>query len=294
MPRRARLINGQQAADELRKDLAARVAAARERHGLVPGLAMVLVGDDPASHVYVRAKTRQARETGLRARDVLLPQDAPVERVLEQVALLNADDDIHGIVVQLPLPPQIPQERVLDAVDPAKDADGIHVVNTGLLCLGRNGVAPATPLGCVTLLKQVHPNLAGMEAVVLGRSNLVGRPLAQLLLRENCTVTVAHSRTRNAPGIARRADILVAAVGRPELVRARWIKPGATVLDVGINRVKLDGGGTRLVGDVAFAEAVEVAGAITPVPGGVGPMTVAGLLRNTLALACTRAGVPTA
>lgn len=292
MPRKARLINGTQAAAELRQSLTRRVSALVEQHGIVPGLAMVLVGDDPASHVYVRNKTKQAKEVGFRAYDTLLPHDATAEQVLGRIAELNADDGVHGIVAQLPLPPQISTEQVLDRIDPSKDADGIHVINAGLLALGRNGVAPATPLGCVKLLKQVHPNFAGMEAVVIGRSNLVGKPLAQILLRENCTVTVAHSRTRNVAGIARRADILVAAVGRPEMVRGRWIKPGATVLDVGINRVKLEGGGSRLVGDVAFAEAVEVAGAISPVPGGVGPMTIACLLQNTLALACTRAGVP--
>ncbi|MDA1131891.1 MAG: bifunctional methylenetetrahydrofolate dehydrogenase/methenyltetrahydrofolate cyclohydrolase FolD [Proteobacteria bacterium] len=288
----ARILDGKAAAAALRLQIAAEAARLKARHGIVPGIAMVLVGDDPASQVYVRSKTRAAGEAGFHVRDIVLAADAPEADVLAQVAALNADPQVHGFLVQLPLPPQVDPERVIDAIDPAKDADGFHVVNAGRLAMGRDGVVPATPLGCMHLIRRARAELAGLEAVVIGRSNTVGKPMAQLLLREHCTVTIAHSRTRGLADIARRADVLVAAVGRPEIVRGDWIKPGATVIDVGINRLPPETPGEkgRLVGDVAFAEAVAVAGAITPVPGGVGPMTIACLLQNTLLLARRSAG----
>ena len=283
----ARILDGKAAAAALRQRIAAEAARLKASHGIVPGIAMVLVGDDPASQVYVRSKTRAAGEAGFHVRDIVLAADTPEADVLAQVAALNADPQVHGFLVQLPLPPQVDPERVIDAIDPAKDADGFHVVNAGRLAMGRDGVVPATPLGCMHLIRRARAELAGLEAVVIGRSNTVGKPMAQLLLREHCTVTIAHSRTRGLADIARRADVLVAAVGRPEMVRGDWIKPGATVIDVGINRLppETPGGKRRLVGDVAFAEVVTVAGAITPVPGGVGPMTIACLLQNTLLLA---------
>ena len=288
----ARILDGKAAAAALRLQIAAEAARLKASHGIVPGIAMVLVGDDPASQVYVRSKTRAAGEAGFHVRDIVLAADTPEADVLAQVAALNADPQVHGFLVQLPLPPQVDPERVIDAIDPAKDADGFHVVNAGRLAMGRDGVVPATPLGCMHLIRRARAELAGLEAVVIGRSNTVGKPMAQLLLWEHCTVTIAHSRTRGLAGIARRADVLVAAVGRPEIVRGDWIKPGATVIDVGINRLppETKGGNGRLVGDVAFAEAVAVAGAITPVPGGVGPMTIACLLQNTLLLARRSAG----
>ena len=289
----AQILDGKAAAAALRAKLADQTAKLVRDHELTPGIAMVLVGDDPASRIYVRNKTRQANEVGFHVRDTLLPEDTGEMELLEQVAALNADPAIHGFLVQLPLPPQIAPERVVDAIDPAKDADGYHVMNAGLLAMGRAGVVPATPLGCMHLIHQARDDLVGLEAVVIGRSNTVGKPLKQLLLREHCTVTLAHSRTRNLAEVARRADILVAAVGRAELVRGDWIKPGATVIDVGINRIDDPAGGKpKLTGDVAFAEAVQVASAISPVPGGVGPMTIAYLLQNTLVLACQHAGVP--
>jgi methylenetetrahydrofolate dehydrogenase (NADP+)/methenyltetrahydrofolate cyclohydrolase len=289
---KALLIDGKSTAADLRVSLARRTKRLQADHGITPGIAMILVGDDPASHVYVRSKARHAAEVGFHAEDVLLPAETTEDELLERVAELNADDSIHGFLVQLPLPDQIRTERVIDAVDPAKDADGYHVINTGLLALGRAGVIPATPLGCLALLRQVHRDMTGLEAVVIGRSNTVGKPMAHLLLKENCTVTVCHSRTRKLDAIARSADILVAAVGRPNMVRGDWIKDGATIIDVGINRIEGPDGKPMLVGDVEFHEAVFKAGAITPVPGGVGPMTIAMLLQNTLALACRRAGVP--
>ncbi len=253
--------------------------------GVIPGLAVVLVGDDPASEVYVRNKARTTREVGMASFEHRLPADTTEADLLALVAALNADPAVHGILVQLPLPRHIDSARVLDAISPDKDVDGFHVINAGRLAAGLPGLVPCTPLGCLLMLKAELGDLSGARAVVLGRSNIVGKPMAALLLRESCTVTVAHSRTQDLAGECRRADILVAAVGRPEMVRGDWIKPGATVLDVGINRVPAASGKTRLVGDVAFAEAVEVAGRITPVPGGVGPMTIACLLRNTLAAA---------
>ena len=288
-----RLIDGAAIAEALRAGIAVGVAAT-ERQGFVPGLAVVLVGDDPASRVYVRNKSARTVEAGMRSMDHRLPADAAEAEVLDLVERLNRDDAVDGILVQLPLPPQIDSAKVLLAIDPAKDVDGFHPVNAGRLAVGQPALVPCTPLGCVLLAKSVVPSLAGLDAVVLGRSNIVGKPVAQLLLAESCTVTIAHSRTRDLPDVCRRADLLVAAVGRPAMVRGDWIKPGATVVDVGINRVPNPAAGegkTRLVGDVAFSEALEVAGAITPVPGGVGPMTIACLLRNTLQAACDRRGL---
>jgi methylenetetrahydrofolate dehydrogenase (NADP+)/methenyltetrahydrofolate cyclohydrolase len=286
----AKIIDGAAHAKALRAELAAEVARLRAEHGLKPGLAVVLVGEDPASQVYVRNKVRFADEAGMASRDVRLPADAGEEEVVAAVRRLNADPEIHGILVQMPLPRQIDAGAVIAAIDPAKDVDGFHDVNAGRLLAGRPGLVPCTPLGVVRLLRASVGDLAGREAVVVGRSNIVGKPMAVLLLREDCTVTVAHSRTRDLQEVCRRADILVAAVGRPEMVRGDWVKPGATVIDVGINRVERNGK-TKLVGDVAFAEARRVAGAITPVPGGVGPMTIACLLANTLRAACALSGV---
>jgi methylenetetrahydrofolate dehydrogenase (NADP+)/methenyltetrahydrofolate cyclohydrolase len=288
----ATIIDGKAIAEELRARVAAEVARVSAAHGLVPGIAVVQVGHNPASEVYVRSKTRQVAAAGMRSFDHRLPEDVREAELLALLARLNADAAVHGILVQLPLPAQIDAQKVIDAIDPAKDVDGFHVVNAGKLAVGEEGLVSCTPLGCLMLLRDRLGDLSGLEAVVVGRSNIVGKPMAQLLLRENCTVTLAHSRTRDLPAVVRRADILVAAVGRAELIRGDWIKPGATVIDVGMNRLAGEDGKTRLLGDVAFAEACEVAAAITPVPGGVGPMTIAVLLRNTLAAACAREGLP--
>ncbi|KGJ06652.1 methenyltetrahydrofolate cyclohydrolase [Paracoccus halophilus] len=279
--REARLIDGRQAASRLRAAIAAEVAQLGRDHGAVPGLAVVLVGADPASEVYVRAKGRAMREAGMESHEHRLPADTAQETLLALIDRLNADDRVHGILVQLPLPAQIDTQAVIQAISPDKDVDGFHVLNVGRLALGQQAFVPCTPRGCLMLLRQVLGDLTGKEAVVIGRSDIVGKPMAQLLLGQNCTVTLAHSRTRDLPAVCRRADILVAAVGRPEMVRADWIKPGATVIDVGINRIERDGT-SRLTGDVDFAAARGIAGAITPVPGGVGPMTIACLLQNTL------------
>jgi methylenetetrahydrofolate dehydrogenase (NADP+)/methenyltetrahydrofolate cyclohydrolase len=289
----ARLIDGKAFAAGLRARVGGGVAAFADTVGRVPGLAVVLVGDDPASHVYVRNKGRATAEAGMAGFEHRLPADADAADLLALIAALNADAAVDGILVQLPLPGHIDERAVLAAIDPAKDVDGFHVVNAGRLATGQDALVPCTPLGCLMLLRDVlGADLSGAEAVVVGRSNIVGKPMAQLLLGANCTVTIAHSRTRDLPAVTRRADILIAAVGRPEMVRGDWIRPGATVIDVGINRVPgAEPGKTRLVGDVAFAEALAVAGAITPVPGGVGPMTIACLLRNTLVAAHRRAGL---
>jgi methylenetetrahydrofolate dehydrogenase (NADP+)/methenyltetrahydrofolate cyclohydrolase len=281
----ATIIDGKAEAARLRARLAGDVAAMKSDHGVIPGLAVVLVGDNPASEVYVRNKAAQTREVGMQSFEYRMPADLSETALLELVAELNSRPDVHGILVQLPLPPQISAEKVLDAIAPEKDVDGFHPMNAGLLAVGKPGLVPCTPLGCLILAKSVHNSLRGLNVVVVGRSNIVGRPAAQLFITESCTVTVAHSQTRDLPAECRRADILLVAVGRPNLVRGDWIKPGATVIDVGINRVAKEGGGSRLVGDVAFAEAVAVAGAITPVPGGVGPMTIACLLANNLTCA---------
>jgi methylenetetrahydrofolate dehydrogenase (NADP+)/methenyltetrahydrofolate cyclohydrolase len=290
----ARIIDGNAQGEALRGRVAAAVRAVAGE-GITPGLAVVLVGEDPASRVYVRNKSAKTVEAGMRSFDHKLPADASEAEVLALVRQLNADDSVDGILVQLPLPPHVDSAKVLLAIDPAKDVDGFHPVNAGLLATGQGALVPCTPLGCVILAKSIHPDLAGLHAVVVGRSNIVGKPVAQLLLAESCTVTVAHSRTHDLPGVCRRADLLVAAIGRPEMIPGGWIKPGATVIDVGINRVPNPAAGegkTKLVGDVAFAGAAEVAGAITPVPGGVGPMTIACLLRNTVQAACARRGLP--
>ncbi|MCZ7642849.1 MAG: bifunctional methylenetetrahydrofolate dehydrogenase/methenyltetrahydrofolate cyclohydrolase FolD [Pseudorhodoplanes sp.] len=287
----ARIIDGKAIAQDLRAKIAGAAAALTQKTGIVPGLAVVLVGSDPASEVYVRTKSKAVVDAGMRSFDHKLPADTPETELIALVERLNADPAVHGILVQLPLPPQIDAARVLNTIDPGKDVDGFHPVNAGRLATGLPALVPCTPLGCVRLAKAVHPALAGMEAVVIGRSNIVGKPLAQLLLGENCTVTVAHSKTRDLPAVCRRADLLFAAVGRAEMVRGDWIRPGATVIDVGINRVPGEAGKTRLVGDVAFVEASAVAGAITPVPGGVGPMTIACVILNTLRAACAKQGV---
>ncbi|MDQ0347419.1 bifunctional methylenetetrahydrofolate dehydrogenase/methenyltetrahydrofolate cyclohydrolase FolD [Ancylobacter vacuolatus] len=285
-----RLIDGKAFAETMRARLKDDVAAFVAETGVTPGLAVVLVGEDPASAVYVRNKGKQTLEAGMASIEHKLPADTAQDDVLALVRALNADDAVHGILVQLPLPAHIDAQAVLATIDPAKDVDGFHVVNAGRLAVGLEALVPCTPLGCVMLLKDTLGSLAGLEAVVVGRSNIVGKPLAQLLLREDCTVTIAHSRTRDLPGVCRRADILIGAVGRPEMIRGDWIKPGATVIDVGINRVAGADGKGRLVGDVAFAEAKGIAGAITPVPGGVGPMTIACLLANTLTAARRQVG----
>jgi methylenetetrahydrofolate dehydrogenase (NADP+)/methenyltetrahydrofolate cyclohydrolase len=286
------IIDGKSIALGLRLRVAAAAAALKADHGLVPGLAVALVGEDPASQVYVRSKAKATIEAGFHSAEYKLPAGTGQTELLALVATLNRDPAIHGILVQLPLPAGLDADAVIAAIDPGKDVDGLHPQNAGALWNGLPGLAPCTPLGCLLLLKQVRPRLSGLDAVVIGRSVLVGKPVAGLLLAENCTVTMAHSRSADLPALCRRADILVAAVGRPELVRGDWIKPGATVIDVGINRVPAGDGKSRLIGDVAFAEALPVAGAITPVPGGVGPMTIACLMRNTLVAACRSARLP--
>jgi methylenetetrahydrofolate dehydrogenase (NADP+)/methenyltetrahydrofolate cyclohydrolase len=288
----ARIIDGKAIAANLRARVAADVQRLRAEHQVEPGLAVVLVGENPASAVYVRAKAKQTVEAGMRSFDHRLPETVSENDLLALVGKLNADPAVHGILVQLPLPKQVDSQKVLNAIDPAKDVDGFHPVNVGRLATGLPALTPCTPLGCIMLAKTVHRSLEGMEAVVVGRSNIVGKPLIQLLLNENATVTVAHSRTRDLPAVTRRADIVFAAVGKPEMVRGDWIKPGATVIDVGINRAAAADGKNRIVGDVAFAEAEQVAGAITPVPGGVGPMTIACLLVNTVRAACAINGLP--
>ena len=289
----AERIDGRAFAARLRERVAERVPDFAAAAGRAPGLAVVLVGEDPASQVYVRSKGRATNEAGMASFEHRLPDSVPQEELLALVAQLNDDEAVDGILVQLPLPAGIDDKAVIEAIDPAKDVDGFHPINAGRLAIGEEGLVPCTPLGCLMLLKDRLGDLSGLDAVVIGRSNIVGKPMAQLLLAENCTVTVAHSRTRNLAETVRRADIVVAAVGRPEMVRGDWLKPGATVIDVGINRIAGDGEGKdRLVGDVDHAGAAEVAGAITPVPGGVGPMTIAVLLRNTLVAACARAGLP--
>jgi methylenetetrahydrofolate dehydrogenase (NADP+)/methenyltetrahydrofolate cyclohydrolase len=289
------LIDGKAFAADLRAAVGSQVAALIAGPGVTPGLAVVLVGEDPASQVYVRNKHRQTLEAGMNSFEHRLPADSSQQTLLDLVAELNADDAVDGILVQLPLPAQINAQAVLDTIDPAKDVDGFHVVNAGRLATGGDALVPCTPLGCLLLLRHFVGELSGLRAVIVGRSNIVGKPMAQLLLAENCTTTIAHSRTRDLAAECRQADILIAAVGRPEMIRGDWIKPGATVIDVGINRIDAADRGTgksRLVGDVAFAEAALIAAAITPVPGGVGPMTIACLLRNTVTAACRRRDLP--
>jgi methylenetetrahydrofolate dehydrogenase (NADP+)/methenyltetrahydrofolate cyclohydrolase len=294
----ARIIDGKAIAADLRARVAATVLKLKKDHGLVPGLAVVLVGNDPASEIYVRNKGVQTKEAGMNSYEFRLPETTSQAELLARVKDLNADPKVHGILVQFPVPKQISQQAVIDTINPDKDVDGLHPISAGRLASGLPGMVPCTPLGCVILarktLAETGENFIGMHAVVVGRSNLVGKPVAQLLLAENCTVTIAHSKTRDLAAVCREADILVAAVGQPELVRGSWIKPGAIVLDVGMNRIaapEKGDGKTRLVGDVAYAEAVKQAAAITPVPGGVGPMTIACLLRNTLIAACRQHGL---
>ncbi|HLZ79142.1 MAG TPA: bifunctional methylenetetrahydrofolate dehydrogenase/methenyltetrahydrofolate cyclohydrolase FolD [Sphingomonas sp.] len=287
----AAIIDGKAFAASLREKVAGFVPAFEAAAGRKPGLAVVIVGEDPASQVYVRSKGKATETAGMASFTHTLPAETSEGDLLALVRQLNADGAVDGILVQLPLPKHINESRVIATIDPDKDVDGFHVVNVGRLATGLHGFVPCTPLGCLLLLEDRLGDLSGLNAVVIGRSNIVGKPMAQLLIAKSCTVTVAHSRTRDLPALCRTADILVAAVGRPEMVKGDWIKPGATVIDVGINRVDNGEGGTRLVGDVDFAEAVEVAGAITPVPGGVGPMTIAVLLRNTLVSAYRRTGI---
>jgi len=288
----AQIIDGKIIATELRARVAAEVARVKLEHGLTPGLAVVLVGHDPASQVYVRSKHKQTEEAGMASFQQVLPEDVAQDELLAVIAKLNRDPAVHGILVQLPLPKTLHTETIIHAIDPAKDVDGLHPNNAGRLAGGFAALSPCTPLGCIILTKSVHASLEGVNAIVIGRSNLVGRPLVQLLLNENATVTIAHSRSRDLAQLCARADLVYAAVGKAEMVRGDWIKPGATVIDVGINRQLSADGKTKLVGDVAFTEAVNVAGAITPVPGGVGQMTVACLLVNTLRAACAIRGLP--
>ena len=287
----AKRIDGKAAAAAIRSAVAAHVAAFTNRVGRAPGLATVLVGEDPASAVYVRSKNRATAEAGMVGFAHNLPDTTSEAELLQLVTDLNADERVDGILVQLPLPAQIDATRVIETIEPSKDVDGFHAMNAGRLATGLPSLVPCTPLGCLYLLKQELGSLSGLDAVVIGRSNIVGKPMAALLVGESATVTIAHSRTRDLSDVVRRADVVVAAVGRAEMIRGDWIKPGATVIDVGINRIPTDNGKGRLVGDVAYDEAAEVAGAITPVPGGVGPMTIAMLMRNTLVAAHRRAGL---
>lgn len=290
----AKIIDGKAFAADVRGRVGAQVTALKADHGITPGLAVVLVGEDPASQVYVRSKGKMTVEVGMKSVEHKLDDTTPEADLLALIETLNNDATVHGILVQLPLPGHINEELVLDAIDPAKDVDGFHISNVGLLATGQKAMVPCTPLGCLMMLREHHGSLSGLNAVVVGRSNIVGKPMAQLLLRDSCTVTIAHSRTKDIEALCKRADILVAAVGRAQMITGDWVKPGATVVDVGINRIdapEKGEGKTRLVGDVDFASASEVAGAITPVPGGVGPMTIACLLANTLTAACRANGL---
>jgi len=288
----ATIIDGKAFAAKVRGKVAEHVARLKADHGLTPGLAVVLVGEDPASQVYVRSKGKMTVEVGMNSVEHKLKEDTSEADLLALIEQLNADPEIHGILVQLPLPKHLDEDLVINSIDPSKDVDGFHISNVGLLGTGQKSMVPCTPLGCLMMLRDYHGSLSGMGAVVVGRSNIVGKPMAQLLLGDSCTVTIAHSRTKNLADVVKRADIVVAAVGRPQMVPGDWIKPGATVIDVGINRIEKPEGGTRLVGDVDFDSCAAVAGAITPVPGGVGPMTIACLLANTIT-ACSRAnGLP--
>jgi methylenetetrahydrofolate dehydrogenase (NADP+)/methenyltetrahydrofolate cyclohydrolase len=291
----AKIIDGKAFAAGLRGRIGDAVATLKAEKGLTPGLAVVLVGENPASEVYVRNKNKQTLEAGMNSFEHKLPAETRQDELLALVQRLNEDPAVNGILVQLPLPEQIDEQAVINAINPDKDVDGFHVINAGRLMTAAKGSAPAlvpcTPLGCLMLLKDQLGDLSGLRAVIVGRSNIVGKPMAQLLLQESCTVTIAHSRTKDLPGVCREADILVAAVGRPHMVKGDWIKPGATVIDVGINRIEAEGGKTRLVGDVDTEAAKQVAGAVTPVPGGVGPMTIAVLLANTVTAACRQNGI---
>ncbi|SDW14335.1 bifunctional methylenetetrahydrofolate dehydrogenase/methenyltetrahydrofolate cyclohydrolase FolD [Litoreibacter albidus] len=291
----AQVIDGKAFAAKVRAQVATEVGKLATEHDLVPGLAVVLVGEDPASQVYVRSKGKMTVEVGMKSVEHRLDDDTTEAALLDVIKSLNEDPTIHGILVQLPLPKHLNEDLVIGSIDPAKDVDGFHISNVGLLGTGQKSMVPCTPLGCLMMLRDHHGSLSGMDAVVIGRSNIVGKPMAQLLLGDSCTVTIAHSRTKDLPDVVRRADIVVAAVGRPEMVPGDWIKPGATVIDVGINRLdapEKGEGKTRLVGDVHYESAAAVAGAITPVPGGVGPMTIACLLANTLTACCRANGLP--
>jgi methylenetetrahydrofolate dehydrogenase (NADP+)/methenyltetrahydrofolate cyclohydrolase len=287
----ATIIDGKAFSAKLRGEIARQVAVVKQAHSITPGLAVVLVGEDPASQVYVRSKGKQTVEAGMNSYEHKLDASTSQADLLALIDQLNNDADVHGILVQLPLPGHIDEESVINSVSVDKDVDGFHLSNVGRLAIGAEGIVPCTPLGSLMMLKDHLGDLSGLKAIVVGRSNIVGKPMASLLLKESCTVTIAHSRTRDLPGECRQADIVVAAVGRPEMVKGDWIKPGATVIDVGINRIENEDGTTRLVGDVEFDSAAEVAGAITPVPGGVGPMTIACLLHNTLQQACRLNGI---
>jgi methylenetetrahydrofolate dehydrogenase (NADP+)/methenyltetrahydrofolate cyclohydrolase len=290
----ASIIDGKGFAAKVRGEVGRHVKRLKDEHGIAPGLAVVLVGEDPASQVYVRSKGKQTVEAGMNSYEHKRDASISQEELLALVEQLNDDPAVHGILVQLPLPDHIDEDLVINAIDPAKDVDGFHISNVGLLGTGQESMVPCTPLGCLMMLRDFHGSLSGMNAVVVGRSNIVGKPMAQLLLGDSCTVTIAHSRTKDIQEVTRRADIVVAAVGRPEMVTGDWIKPGATVIDVGINRVdapEKGEGKTRLVGDCHFDSCAEVAGAITPVPGGVGPMTIACLLANTLTACCRANGI---
>ena len=284
---KAKIIDGKGFAENLRKKIAAQVSVLKEKHGITPGLAVILVGEDPASQVYVRNKGRQTLESGMNSYEFKIPPTVTQAELIKKINSLNKDKDVHGILVQLPLPKSIDERAIINAIAPEKDVDGFHVINVGKLSTGQSdGMVPCTPSGCMMLLKDVATDLSGKIAVVIGRSNIVGKPMAQLLLRENCTVIMAHSRTKDLEAECRRADILISAVGVEEIVRGEWIKPGAVVIDVGINRVQTCDGNYKLSGDVCFEEVAKVASAVTPVPGGVGPMTIACLLNNTLKAAC--------
>ncbi len=287
----ADIIDGKAFAASLREKIASQVAVIKRDSGITPGLAVVLVGEDPASQVYVRNKGKQTLEAGMNSFEHKLDASTGQDELLQLIEKLNNDDAVHGILVQLPLPSHIDEEAVINSINFDKDVDGFHLTNVGRLAIGSDGIVPCTPLGSIMMLKDKLGDLSGLNAVVVGRSNIVGKPMASLLLQENCTVTIAHSRTRDLPEVCRAADIVVAAVGRPEMVQGDWIKPGATVIDVGINRLEAEGGKTRLVGDVDFEGASKTAGAITPVPGGVGPMTIACLLHNTMQQCCRLNGL---
>lgn len=291
MSQAATVIDGKAFAARVRENVTRKVAALKSKHNITPGLAVVLVGEDPASQVYVRNKGKQTLETGMESMEYKLEDTTTQPELVALVEQLNADPAVNGILVQLPLPDQIDADAVIGTIDPAKDVDGFHVINVGRLTIGEEAMVPCTPLGCIMMLKDHLGDLSGKNAVVVGRSNIVGKPMASLLLAENCTVTIAHSRTADLPGVCREADILVAAVGRPQMIPGDWVKPGATVIDVGINRIAGDNGKSRLVGDVDYDSAAQTAGAITPVPGGVGPMTIACLLANTVTATCRQNGV---
>ena len=288
----ATVIDGKAFAAKVRGQVATHVTALKQDHGITPGLAVVLVGEDPASQVYVRSKGKMTVEVGMKSVEHKLDADTSEADLLALIQKLNDDAEIHGILVQLPLPDHLDEDLVTNSIDPAKDVDGFHISNVGLLGTGQDSMVPCTPLGCLMMLRDHHGSLSGLDAVVIGRSNIVGKPMAQLLLGDSCTVTIAHSRTKDLADVVRRADIVVAAVGRPQMVPGDWIKPGATVIDVGINRIDKPEGGTRLVGDVDYDSCAAVAGAITPVPGGVGPMTIACLLANTVTACCRANGLP--